>query len=240
MPSLANYRIVNVSHETHNTFSWQLTPWSGEIFDFTPGQFVMLHLLNPDGTSQAKKPYSIASSPLNKKYLELAIKVQGNFSGQLATLRTEDLVGVEGPFGAFTYQPQKHKQVVMLAGGIGITPFISMIRYLSDAALEDNKIWLYYCNQTEAEIAYRRELEELGRQNPNLTVTFSVDRCLIEGCPGWYGEVGFIDSSKIEEHIGDYKDKYFFLCGPPAFIQIAEGIIKNHNVPSEMIKKEGF
>lgn len=223
------YRLRQIIPETNNTFVWQLVPITGEIFNYEPGQFALIQ-------HRTKKPYSIASSPANRDYLEFGIKLQGGFTRELNKLTVGAEIGIEGPYGVFIYQPEVHRQSVMFAGGIGITPMISMIRAATDTAL-DNKITLYYCNQTEDDIAYKKTLDELAVKNPNLRLIYSVDKSLR---PGWTGEVGFVTADKIGQHLPDLTDRYFFMCGPLPFMKAVEGILLEKGVPGEMIKKEVF
>lgn len=223
------YRLRTIIPETHNTFVWQLVPIAGEIFNYEPGQFAMIH-------HTTKKPYSIASSPANRDYLEFGIKLQGGFTRELNKLTAGAEIGIEGPYGVFVYQPQVHRQSVMFAGGIGITPIVSMIRTATDTA-PDNQITLYYCNQTEDDIAYKKTLDELAAKNPNLNLIYSVDKSLR---PGWTGEVGFVTANKVHAHLPDLTDRYFFMCGPLAFMKAVEGILLAAGVAGKMIKKEVF
>jgi 3-phenylpropionate/trans-cinnamate dioxygenase ferredoxin reductase subunit len=159
----------------------QLVPQNGDVFDYKPGQFSMIHLFGDDGvTTWQKKAYSMASDPSNREYLEFGIKIHGDFTRKLATLKEKDVVGIEGPYGIFTYSAQTHTDVVMFAGGIGITPFISMIRCAIEQKL-GNKIFLYYFNQTENDISFKEILDDEALKNANLTVVYSVDNAVTEG-----------------------------------------------------------
>lgn len=236
MSTVHKYKLAKITHETHNTFSWQLHPQEQEDFNFQSGQFAMIHILNDDGGTRAKKPYSLASSPLNNDYLEFGIKLHGDFTHQLSELKAGEIVGIEGPYGVFTYDKDKHQDCVMLAGGIGITPFISMIKYASQAAPE-NKIILYYFNQTEKDVAFQENLAKLDKQNSNLKIIYSVDKALTDS---WTGEVGLISQENMKKNLDDLQSHFYFLCGPGPFMKAAEAILQANQVPIEQIKKEVF
>lgn len=237
MNQVQQYKITAKIKDTHDVFVWQAAPIQGKIFDFQPGQFAMIHLFDDTGATWLKKPYSIASSPINKKYLEFGIKTQGEFTQKMnKALEIDDVIGIEGPYGVFAFDPKIHQNIVMFAGGIGITPFVSMIRFATESAVSV-KILLYFCNQTENDVAYKNTLDKLALQNPNLQIIYSVDTCANNK---WIGEIGLICQEKIKKYITDYQDKYVFLCGPIPFMKIAESILQSSKVPNDRIKKEIF
>src|SRR3989338_2891729 len=106
--------------DTSDVYIWQVIPKNGDIFDYKPGQFAMIHILNSDGTVFQKKPYSMSSSPLQKNSLEFGFKIHGNFTQKLASLTEGDKIGLSGPYGVFTYDKDIHKHLVIFSGGIGI------------------------------------------------------------------------------------------------------------------------
>lgn len=231
------YEIAKITHETHDTFTWTVTPKdTGEVFTYKPGQFAMIHLYNEDRSDFGKKPYSFSSSPHHTTSLEFGIKVHGDFTQKMATLKEGDTVGIEGPYGVFIYHPEKYKKSVLFAGGIGVTPFISMIRFAT-AKNPENHITLFYNNRTEKDIAYKAALDELGEQNKNLTIVYSVDK---QTTSEWDHETGFIDEVKIRKHVADFTVPYFLMCGPMPFMRTVEEILLKNNVAHENIKREVF
>ncbi|MEK9165395.1 MAG: FAD-binding oxidoreductase [Patescibacteria group bacterium] len=231
------YKIIAKIKDARDVFIWQASPMQGEIFDFQPGQFAIIHLFDDTGATWLKKPYSIASSPINKEYLEFGIKTQGEFTQKMnKVLEIDDAIGIEGPYGIFTFDPKIHQNIVMFAGGIGITPFISMIRFAAENSAPV-KILLCYCNQTEHDIAYKDALDKLALQNPNFQIIYFIDACANDK---WIGEIGLISEEKIKKYITDYQDKYIFLCGPVPFMKVVESIVKSCKVPNDRIKKEIF
>lgn len=237
MNQVQQYKITAKIKDARNVVIWRTAPVQGSIFDFQPGQFAMIHLFDNNGATWLKKPYSIASSPLNKEYLEFGIKIQGEFTRKMhKTLKINDVIGVDGPYGIFTFNPKIHQNTIMFAGGIGITPFISMIRFATESDASA-KILLYYCNQTEKDIAYKSALDKLIAQNPNFQIIYSVDTCANNQ---WIGEIGLICKEKIKKYIANYQDKYVFLCGPGPFMNAVESILQSCKVPNDRIKKEVF
>lgn len=234
---VARYIINRIIQDANATFSLQLVPQRGDVFPYKPGQFSMIHLFGDDGvTMWQKKAYSMASEPMNREYLEFGIKIHGDFTQKMATLKERDVVGVEGPYGIFTYDADTHKDVVMFAGGIGITPFISMIRFATEQQL-GNKILLYYFNQTEEDISYKSVIDDLASKNPHLAVVYSVDNPLTSE---WRGEAGFVNEEKVVSRVRDFSNKHFFMCGPMPFMKAVELILQANGVSQSFIKKEIF
>ena len=230
------YKIQKITQETHTTIIWEVVPENGDIPHYEPGQFAMIHLYNPDGTVQQKKAYSMSSSPKGKKFLEFGIKIHGDFTQKMATLQKNDLIGVQSPFGNFIYKPKIHNNLVIFAGGIGITPFVSMMRFATYDAPE-NRILMFYCNQTEQDIAYKKTLDDLCQKNSNIKIIYSVDRSLAERT---MYETGFLSAERVIKYVTDFTGKYFFLCGPIPFMKSVREILRIKNVPDERIKQEVF
>lgn len=231
------YSIRRIIQETNTTFLWQVVPQQGAIFEYKPGQFSMIHLFEDDGvTTWQKKAYSMSSDPPNRAYLEFGIKIHGDFTQKMAAMKEGEVLGVEGPYGVFTFDPQIHTDVVMFAGGIGITPFIGMIRFATEQKLK-NRILLYYFNQTEQDISFKGVLDDLFSKNPQLTVVYSVDNPLTRE---WRGEAGLVNEEKVVNRVQDFSNKYFFMCGPMPFMKAVELILQAHGVSRALIKKEVF
>lgn len=235
-PTTTLYRIQKITRETQNTIIWEVVPEEGNVPNYEPGQFAMIHLFNHDDTVWKKKAYSMSSSPREKRFLEFGIKIHGEFTQKMATLGVGESIGVQAPFGNFIYKPAVHADLVIFAGGIGITPFISMMRFAGEAAPE-NQITMFYCNQTENDIAYKKSLDDLSQKNPNFQIIYSVDSSLTE-TPTY--EIGFISEERIKKYAPDLSDKYFFMCGPIPFMKSVRDILHKNSVGDERVKQEVF
>ena len=145
---------------------------------------------------------------------------------------------VHGSFGRFSHVLHPHERdLVFLAGGIGITPLMSMLRYMRDTD-DDRSVALLYGNRTEKDIVFRRELEEMAAgKRPDLTVV----HVLSGAGTDWTGETGHVDRERIEKYCGaDLSKKIFYVCGPQ---KMAEGLIKTlleMGVSKAQIRQEIF
>src|SRR5216117_3841396 len=173
-----------------------LTPSTHEIriekpkaFVFRPTQFTFLQLKTKEGMDA--RPMSLASSP-TRPHLEYAVRLSGSpYKRAFAALQPGDEIRVFGPIGDFVLH--ETRPAVLLAGGIGITPFKGMAEYAADMALPI-PIRLVYSNRSEDEIVYRHELEALETQNARFRVLHTLTRSTDDG---WQGKTGRIDQDLL-------------------------------------------
>ena len=156
------YRVVDVRQETHDVWTLKFEPPEGKTrFDFLPGQFQFVTLLRGRGLPEEEHHFTISSSPTEEGFHTSTIKASGDFTATIGETRPGDLAVIEAPFGRFSsvfYQGTK--EYVYIAGGIGITPFMSNLRYMHDIKAE-HRVLLLYVNKTEADIVFRDELASL-------------------------------------------------------------------------------
>lgn len=199
---------------------------------FAAGQWVNVRLLNPDGSEWAKAAYSLANAPASgTQRLEFGVKLAGDFTQRMAALAVGDRVEVQGPWGLFQLDPSVHSQVC-IAGGIGITPFVSMAR---EAAVTGQELTIVYSTRTVEEAAYLDELKELSAIRPNITVVCTCTR----GAPvGWDGEEGRITGTLLDRVVKD--DARYLLCGPDDFMKDMRALLVARGVDPKQIKQESF
>lgn len=227
-------RIIEVIQRTPDIKSIRFEKPHG--FSYHAGQYVLLTLIVTPGNNsdRMKKPFTLSSSP-TEDFLEITKKLTGHpFSNALADLKPDDKVTIDGPFGKFTFQGECDN-IGMLSGGIGITPLRSMIKYSIDKQLGANII-LIYSNRDEKDIAFRDELEEVKKENPNIQVIETITR----PGPDWKGVSGRINAEMIEKFIPDYRSRTFFTCGPIKMVEAMVSILREMEIPEEQIKKENF
>ncbi len=231
------YTIDKIEKE-NNVVILNIIPKENAIFDFRPGQFTMLALYDENGEIWQQRPFSICSSPLNKKYIQLAIKVYGKFTNKVATLKKGDTVGISEPNGFFTFNEARMKEAIFLAGGIGITPFMSAIRYVSEKKLP-NKITLFYSNKTMQDIVFFEELKSISEKNKNIQVVFALTEEISDVLESEY-ENKRIDDNMIKKYCPHFSEKYFSLCGPLKFMESLITQLEDDGVPKDYIDMERF
>jgi len=201
-------------------------------FDHKPGQFMYIKIKSE--TKELLKHFTISSSP-SEDHLEFTKKLTGSdFSNALDALKVGDKAGINGPFGFFTFEGEFEK-IGILTGGIGITPFRSMVRYCTDKQMATN-IVLLYGNHCEKDIVFKKEFKEIQGQNKNFKVVFT----LSEPDEGWTGRKGRINLDMVKTEIPDYKERFFYTAGPPPLVEAMNNLLKELNLPPDQVKKEDF
>lgn len=230
------YRVVSVTSETRNVWTLTFKPPEGAVrFEFLPGQFQFLTF----GAGRGEEhPFTISSSPTGDGYHAATIKESGDFTRTIATIQPGDLIAVQAPFGRFSYALHpKERNLVFIAGGIGITPFMSMLRHMRESAT-DRDVLLLYANNTEKDIAFRSELDAIALQTPPRLLIIHV---LSRAGEAWRGEQGHIDRAMIEKKItGDLGSRTFYLCGPPPMMTAIIATLFDLGIPSHRIRSERF
>ena len=202
-------RLTAIAQVTPTVKSFVLSLEGAQI-DFSCGQYIDLFIDAPGFDGAAG--YSITSTPLEKGAISIAVK---KLPGAKFTtyLHEEAKLGERfyliGPGGDFYYREEMGRSLVLIAGGIGITPLMSMIRYVNDARL-DVKVTLLYSAKSPSELAFYQELSDIASSNPNISCLFTITQSQEEP---WDGRVGRIDSDMLGEHVTN-KDSLFYICGP--------------------------
>ena len=206
-------------------------------FSFLPGQFLTLSVA-PAGRP-VKRSYTIASSPTVVDYAEITVKreAEGLVSRFLHDeVRVGDLLDVKAPAGTFTFTGDEADSVVLIGGGVGITPLMSVIRFLTDRAWP-GEITLIYCCRTSADFVFREELEARQRRHPNLNVVASMTR---EAGTVWMGSKGRLTPELIQAAVPDIARKLVHLCGPPQMMEAIKAILMELGLPPGALKTEAF
>jgi predicted ferric reductase len=229
------YEIVDVRYEAQGVYSLVLTARGFTIPDFHPGQVAWL-TVRESPFSLRRYPFSIASSNKNTKRVEFAIKELGDFTATIKDLKKGETAYVDGPFGSYNITAPEIKGMVLIAGGIGIAPIMSILRSMKDAN-DTRPAYLFYGMQTPQDYAFRSELEQMNAQNPNFHLVAVMER----PDANWQGATGFITREMLLNTLPDhYKDLHYFVCGPLPMISVMEryfkdlGIEKTHTEKFEM------
>lgn len=217
------YEVTEVKKEAPKVWTVKLAPPKGRtIFDYAPGQFQFIKFLRGRGLPEEEHHWTISSSPSQKAYLSSTIKALGDFTATIGETRPGDKAVVHGPFGRFShvFHPEE-KELVFIAGGVGITPVMSMLRYLRDRK-ERTPVTLLYGSPDRESIIFHDELLDIERGGaPPLKVVHVLEK----PDPNWAGERGFIDLEKIRRFSsGGLSDKGFYIVGPAA---LSEKSIRN-------------
>jgi glycine betaine catabolism B len=195
---------------------------SADDLVFKPGQFFFISIMID--SQERTKHFSFSNSPTEKGYIEFTKRLTASeFSNALNILKPGDWAKIKAPMGNFTYEPGL-KKAAFLSGGIGITPIRSMCKFISDKGISSD-IVLLYGNNTEADIIFRQDLDEMAENNKHLKIVYTLSDISSVG-KHWKGRTGFIDKLMIAEEIPDYSERDFYICGPPAMVSSLAGLLE--------------
>jgi ferredoxin-NADP reductase len=184
--------------------------------------------------------FSIVSSPTDRDIIQFAIRVQGDFTSAAKELKRGDKVNVVGSFGEFVIDDEIDKNVILLAGGIGITPFISMARFAADCRLKIPITLLYSC-QSQDDIPFYEELISLEKRNPNFKVAFFITSGPTDKLTKGRVYSGRIDEDVLSEVTNNSFDNFtHFICGPKNFISALQSTLIKNNVSPDHLITEAF
>lgn len=240
-PWKGELRVAQVVHETPTVSTFRLVEAAGGRlpFDFLPGQFLQVEVEPAPGVS-AKRSYTIASAPTRTGYVELTIKreAQGAVSAHLHDrVAVGDLLKVAGPYGTFTFSGTDAESIVLISGGVGVTPMMSVLRYLTDLVWPGEIFFIYSARSTD-EMLFREELEHLERRHPNLNVLCTAET----RTPGtsWLGPEGRLTRDLLQTAVPELGRRRVHLCGPPAMMAAMKELLQELGVPPEQLRTEAF
>ena len=209
----------------------------GEEVDFRPGQYFWVEL--PDRGYEDEKGLrrhiSVVTSPTERGVLGLCTRLRDTaFKKTLVELELGDEVEVEEPKGDYRLPEDTSSHYVFVAGGIGITVFHSMLRWIADTGAP-YRVTLVYSNRDRESTAFLDELQELERTLPDFRlVTIMTDDS------GWDGESRRIDADVLRDHLGELGDSTYLVAGPPAMVEAVAGQLSEAGVPDEQVLPSRF
>jgi predicted ferric reductase len=215
--------VKKIKWETENVFTIEIEPQ--QKFSFEAGQFCFLRLNK--NKLYARHPFTISSSP-NEKNLRFAVKIEGRFTKAVSELKEGEEIFVDGPFGIFTVEGNKN--LIFIAGGVGITPFMSIIK--NNLEKEKNQdITLLYSAKTEKDIIFKKEFDNMKK--PWLKKIY----LLREKTKG--NEYGYFTRKLIEKYVSNL-DSLFYICGPERMKKSVKEILASMKVKKKNIFTEDF
>lgn len=234
-----NYRLKTARKINRDILNVSLSPVTdADMFAFDAGQYVALGF-KKDGRPSLSRCFSIISSTRNPD-LEFAIKLKGNFTQTLEELKPDQPFFVYGPFGQFVFNKSSRNTPVFIAGGIGITPCLSIIEDLLRSG-HKRSIALLYSNRNSDEIPFAERLISLSEEYKNFKVVFFVSGENRYNLKHKYVVSGRIDTERIDRITGEHASNFdYYVCGPTEFNRTMVNQVKSLGVEDEQITVEDF
>jgi len=223
-PQVRTFRMVN--------------PHGGDIpFDYRPGQFLTLDV-SPGG-KRTRRSYTIASTPSRPQCLEITVKreEQGLVTRFLHdNIKVGDLLKFTAPSGSFTFSGDEHDSIVLVASGVGITPVMAVLRYLTDIHWRGD-IHFILGFRRPSEFIFAKEIEALSAKHANLQVHVTMSQ---PGGEPWSGRIGRIDKAYIAASVPDIASRRVHICGPLPMMEATKAAMLELGVTHENLKLEAF
>jgi ferredoxin-NADP reductase len=243
-PLTANWRgqlrVGSIIKETPNVKTFRLLPSSDDPFlpfTFVPGQF--LNVAFWIGGARMNRSYSISSSPTQREYLDLTVRREprGAVSRHIVDLlKVGDQIEAGGPVGKFTFTGKEADSIVLISGGVGITPMVSISRYLTEQSWPGDIFFIYVC-RTPADYIFADEIATLERRNPKLHVAITMTRP--EGTD-WKGPRGHLTKELLTQTVPNLTSRRIHLCGPIPMMDATKALLAEMGVPPDQLKTEAF
>ena len=217
---------ISVINQIGDVFKINLVPKNKKM-PYKPGQYAYLSFPSSK-VSKEIHPFTITSHPNDNK-LSFAIKILGDYTSTLDKLRVGDIARIKGPYGKFADRfLSSDKDAVFIGGGIGIAPFMSMIKE-AEKQINDRKISIYYCTKFKCEACFDEEFTKNSDENLNIAY---INKCSRED--------GRLAMDEITEKIRDIKNTLVFMCGPNRMIQPLQNDLISQGFPKKNIVSENF
>jgi predicted ferric reductase len=229
------YLVDEIKKERGSSWTISFRPDGHPGMKFMPGQFAWLTLGNSPLAIE-EHPFSFSSSAEETGRLSFTIKELGDFTSNLHKVTPGQPAYIDGPHGVFSIdRKNEYPGFVLLAGGVGITPVISMVRTMADRK-DQRPALLFYASKTWEEVMFREELERLEKVM-NLKVVHVIEKAPDD----WQGESGFLDDKVLERHLpADKFERMYFICGPLPMMNAAENALDKVGIPFENMEMEVF
>jgi predicted ferric reductase len=232
-----SYLVEKVIPERGNAWTVVLRPDNHKGFRFQPGQFAWITAwVSP--FKDHEHPFSFSCSAEDQTQLTFTIKELGDFTKRVKNLSQGQRVYVDGPFGAFSVDRHLHAQeFVFIAGGIGITPIMSMMRTLADR-MDKRPMTLIYANKTLETATFLEEIDELVKK-----LNIKVVHVLESPPEGWQGEKGFVNADILKRNLpakSNRNEMEIFLCGPGPMMDAVEKALVLLEIPMGDFHSERF
>ncbi len=209
-------------------------------FTFKPGQSVNLELIDPPAeANSSRRTFSLVSAPFENE-LAIATRMRDGsaYKRALEALPLDSKIRLKGPLGVMTLHEDRARPAVFIAGGIGITPFMSMLRQAAHDRL-GQRLLLLYSNRRPEDAAFLAELQELERRNARFDLHATMTD-MGNSARAWNGARGMIDEETVKRFVGDAVAPVYYLAGPPTMVNAMSGVLRHAGVRDEDVNSEEF
>ncbi len=220
------------------TMAFQFEKPAGFVFE--PGQAIDVVLIEPPATdsSSERHTFSIVSAPFEAELVVATRMRDSAFKRALKSLPIGAPARIEGPFGSFTLRRDPARPAVFIAGGIGITPFMSILRQAAQEG-SPRRLALIYSNRRPEDAAFLAELQQLEERNRNFRL-FATMTQMDKSARPWSGETSLVDAELLQRCVGELAAAVYYVVGPPAMVEAMRQTLGHAGIAEEDIRSEEF
>jgi predicted ferric reductase len=229
------WEVTSVDADGDGTWTVRLRPVGHDGLRFQPGQFAWL-IVGGTPFATEEHPFSFSSSAEERPEVCFTIKELGDWTSEVGEIEPGTRAYVDGPHGSFSPDRAEGPGFALIAGGVGITPILSILRTFRDRH-EARPVVVVYGGSTMEELVFLDEIREIGEELDLTLVPVPEDPP-----PGWAGESGFVDADLLDRHLPhDHRDRWqVFVCGPPPMLDAVERALDGLGVPADHVHAERF
>jgi ferredoxin-NADP reductase len=209
-----------------------------EGFQFLAGQFCTITLPSVGFTDDKglRSGFSIASAPLEKELIFATRVSNSAFKKTLKDMTAGSAVTIEGPLGSFTLPEDTSNPIVLLAGGLGVTPFRSMVKHAADSST-GHRVTLFYSSRVPEEAVFLDELQGLADTHTNINLVVTITRPE-QSSTKWTGLTGRLNAAMIKSRWDEWANAIYYMAGPPAMVDTIQQILDDMAIPQDRVRKE--
>jgi len=207
---------------------------------FLAGQFVDITLQNPAQTDSEgnTRGFSVSSAPYEETIMVTTRMRDTAFKRVLKSMPLESEVKIEGPFGNLTLHEDASRPAILLAGGVGVTTFRSIVFQAAHVKLP-HRIILFYSNRRPEDAAFLGELQALQQTNPHYTLIATMTD-MKDSHESWTGETGLIDAAMLAKYSDATKNGVFYITGPPAMVRALQAMLRSTGLHDDDVRVEEY
>lgn len=209
-------------------------------FSFNAGQAIDLVLVDPPATDtqSARHTFSVVSAPFQGELVVATRMRDSAFKRSLKSLPIGSPIKIEGPFGSFSLHSDRARPGIFIAGGIGITPFMSILRQAAKHQLPQRLV-LLYSNRRPEDAAFLAELQQLEQQNKHFRLVATMTE-MSKSARKWDGATGYVNADMVKRCLGELAAPIFYVVGPPAMVGAMQNVLSRAGVAEGNIRTEEF
>jgi ferredoxin-NADP reductase len=227
------YVLESMDKKNKDVWIFRFRAQDNAYLDFTPGMFAMLFYKDPGTGEEIGRAFSIANEPPSTYFEFMIAMIHGQMTSKLEQANAGDVYYISAPYGQFKFDINSCKKPLFIAGGTGIAPFFSMLRFAKSVGISMSANMIY-------SIRYPYDIIEKdvldGFVSDGIKLTITVTRP--QPGDGWTGQTGHIDAEMIKKYAPDFAGRECYICGPPNFVKAIKEVVMGLGVPEGTIRAE--